>query len=95
MERQSDLEELLAVNDVTSTEVRGVTRGRVLGAVAAVAVIGVVAAVALGGVPETRLRAGRHLGYGFGELFVVDSGFFPNNHRLDVKKTQNVVNNGR
>lgn len=59
MERQSDLEELLAVNDVTSTEVRGVTRGRVLGAVAAVAVIGVVAAVALGGVPETRLRAGR------------------------------------
>ena len=95
MERQSDLEELLAVNDV-STEVRGVTRGRVLGAVAAVAVIGVVAAVALGGVPETRLRAGRHLGYGFEELFVVDSGFFPNNHPFGCKKkTQNVVNNGR
>lgn len=76
MERQSDLEELLAVNDVTSTEVRSY-RGRVLGAVAAVAVIGVVAAVALGGVPETRLRAGRRLGYDFEELFVVDSGFFP------------------
>ena len=77
MERQSDLEELLAVNDVTSTEVRSY-RGRVLGAVAAVAVIGVVAAVALGGVPETRLRAGRRLGYGFWRtFFVVDSWFFP------------------
>lgn len=60
MGRQSDLEELLEVNDV-STEVRSY-RGRVLGAVAAVAVVGVVAAVALGGVQQTRLRSARRLG---------------------------------
>ena len=59
MERQSDLEELLEVTDV-STEARSY-RGRVLGVVAAVAVVGVVAAVALGGAQDTRLRA-RHLG---------------------------------